>query len=144
MSNWTENIELVQFLREVVSSELSLALLLFSLLDWATGLFSSFVLKTTNSKIGMVGILRKILLYLSIVAIAIASYIFKIEWLVHMFKMFYISNEIISILENLTASGIALPNGIIEIFSEERDRFEKQISKEELNPPTEEEDTSRS
>ena len=143
MVTWTENLELIQFLREILSSELTIALLLFSLLDWLTGLFSSFVLKTTSSKIGMTGILRKILLYLSIVAIAIASYIFRIEWLVHMFKMFFIANEIISILENLTASGINLPQGLLEIFSYERERYERQISKEKLNTTTEEETTPR-
>lgn len=144
MVNGSENMELVLFLRGIVSSELTIALLLFSLLDWVTGLVSSFVLKTTNSKIGMTGILRKIMLYLSIVAIAIASYIFKIEWLVHMFIMFYIANEIISILENLTESGIALPKGLLEIFTNERERFESQISKEKLNSTTEEETPPRS
>ena len=143
MVTWTENMELMCFLREIVSSELTIALILFSVLDWLTGVFSSIVLKTTSSKIGMNGILRKILLYLSLIAIAIASYIFRIEWLVHMFKMFYIANEVISILENLTASGIKLPQGLLEIFSDERERFERQISKEQLNPTTEEETTPR-
>lgn len=135
--------ELIRFLKDILSSDLTFALLMFSLIDWVTGLFSSFVLKTTSSKIGVKGIFKKVLLYLSIIAIGIASYVFRLEWLVHMFKMFFITNEIISILENLTACGINLPKGILEIFWTERERFEQQITKENTNKVREEESSQK-
>lgn len=124
MVNGIENMELIAFLRTIVSSELTIALVLFTILDWSTGLISSFILKKTNSKVGFEGILRKIGMYLSIVAVAIGSYVFKMDWLVHMFKMFYIANEVISILENLVECGVELPTSLIELFSKEREKYE--------------------
>ena len=105
-------------------------LLMMSILDWMVGIISSIILRTTSSKIGMNGILRKVMMYLSLIAVATVSFAFTdYSYVLDIFVMFYIFNEIISILENLVESGVSFPNFILEMFKEERGKYEEYKQK---------------
>lgn len=119
------------FLQEINSTVPLGALLIVSVVDWSTGLMASYITKTTNSKIGMNGIFRKVMMYLALVAVGVVSYSFEqYNWVLDVFMLFFIVNELISVLENLVESGIRLPQGILELFKKEREQYEERNSKE--------------
>lgn len=119
------------FLQEINSTVPLGALLIVSVVDWSTGLMASYITKTTNSKIGMNGIFRKVMMYLALVAVGVVSYSFEqYHWVLDVFMLFFIVNELISVLENLVESGIRLPQGILELFKKEREQYEERNSKE--------------
>ena len=119
------------FLQEINSTVPLGALLIVSVVDWSTGLMASYITKTTNSKIGMNGIFRKVMMYLALVAVGVVSYSFEqYHWVLDVFMLFFIVNELISVLENLVESGIRLPQGILELFKKEREQYEERKTKE--------------
>lgn len=119
------------FLQEINSTVPLGALLIVSVVDWSTGLMASYITKSTNSKIGMNGIFRKVMMYLALVAVGVVSYSFEqYNWVLDVFILFFIVNELISVLENLVESGIRLPQGILELFKKEREQYEERNSKE--------------
>lgn len=78
----------------------------------------------------MNGILRKVMMYLSLIAVATVSFAFTdYSYVLDIFVMFYIFNETISILENLVESGVSFPNFILEMFKEERGKYEEHKQK---------------
>ena len=113
--------------QQFVSNPLLIPLLILTVLDFVVGLLSSLITKTTSSKIGMRGILRKILLYLSLVAVSVVAFAFtNFSYIFDVFIVFYIFNEVISILENLTECGLELPAGMFKTLKDERDKLNEQ------------------
>ncbi|WP_078544404.1 phage holin family protein [Litchfieldia alkalitelluris] len=85
-------------------------LLTLVIIDYLTGIISASVNKTLSSRIGFKGIAQKVVIF-SLVAVAhlidmvLGYHHFIRDWTI----MFYIANEILSILENAGKVGIPIP-----------------------------------
>lgn len=107
-------------------------LLVFVVIDWLTGIIAGYRDGVLSSKVGSIGILRKVMIF-AIVSIGHLSDIVLIDLLGetvlsfdgHPIRdaaiLFYLANEALSILENCGRMGLPVPPAIrkaIEIFSE--------------------------
>lgn len=104
-----------------------LVLIIVMIIDYITGMAQAYVSHTLNSRIGVVGIIKKIS-YITAVAVGIvADYLIssaltqvgidiKINYCIGMIvTIWFIINELISVLENLAEIGIPLPNFLVSI-----------------------------
>ncbi len=88
--------------------------------DYVTGLLCAFQLKSVSSSVGFIGITKKLLM-ISIVGI---SYLIDTSIIGEGVVMrtasilYYASNEIISITENLANLGVPLPPQITKFFAQ--------------------------
>ena len=106
---------------------LLIALVCFIVADYITGVASAVINKKMSSAVGFRGILRKVLI-LAIVGVAnlLDVYVLKAgELLRSMVIFFYIANEGLSILENVTECGLPIPKKIREILAQLRDKNDK-------------------
>lgn len=103
-------------------------LLLFILIDYVSGLISAFRNKELSSEVGWFGLLRKVTIF---VVIGIAH---GIDMLINQYPIDgvqpeiafptlrtlivwgYIINEVISILENISKSGVYLPPPLLKVM----------------------------
>ena len=93
---------------------LLIAVLALMAIDYVTGVASSFVLKTTSSKIGLRGIIKKcVMLLIIVVAHILDVYVLNVgeggAALMTLIEFLFISNEGLSIIENAGKIGIKLP-----------------------------------
>lgn len=103
---------------------LLIALVCFIIADYITGVASAIINKKMSSAVGFRGILRKVLI-LAIVGVAnlLDVYVLKAgELLRSMVIFFYIANEGLSILENVTECGLPVPKKVREILAQLRDK----------------------
>ena len=86
-------------------------LIVFVAADYITGVMRAAVMRSLSSKIGAKGILRKILIFILIGLSNLVDYYLLINSgvLRAAVVFFYISNEGISILENVHAMGLPVP-----------------------------------
>lgn len=91
------------------------ALLVLIVMDFITGLLKAIEQKTLNSDTGLKGILKKLLL-LCLVAVAVAIDTITINnGVIRTLVIYYIAaNEGLSILENIAALGVAVPEFLKE------------------------------
>ena len=114
------------------------------LLDYGTGIAKAWVKGELSSKIGIIGILKK-LGYLVVVAVGmIIDWIiqagmtelhidFKLEFLFAMIVIIWlILNELISILENVAAIGAPVPKWLTKIITKLKDQTEAKVSADEV------------
>ena len=101
------------------ANSLYIPLTFFIFFDYITGVCLSIKNKKVSSKIGFVGIMRKALIYLvAILGRIIDQFVLSSGTSIEsMILLFYLSNEGISILENLTQLGIPFPEKVKQIFS---------------------------
>ena len=99
---------------------LYLPLTVFILVDYITGICLAIKRKRLSSKIGFNGIVRKILMYVvAFLGKVIDRFVLSSATPVEsMILLFYISNEGISILENLSKLDVPFPARIQQIFTE--------------------------
>lgn len=96
------------------------------IIDYITGIIKSIFQKTTNSKIGFKGILKKVCM-LCAVALAVLidviletkSFKYNCRYLV---ICFYFANEGLSILENLINAGLPVPKQLKDILEQCKDK----------------------
>ena len=103
------------------------ALLIFSIMDYITGVTAAIMAHELNSEIGFRGITRKVLLFL-IVGIANVMDVYVIGSggvCRSMVVLFYLANEGLSILENVAACGVPIPEKLKVIL--------KQLNEEDEN-----------
>ena len=106
-----------------------LVLMAVMIIDYITGLAGAYIVKQLNSRIGIVGIVKKVG-YLGLVAVGMtADYIIYsalsqigvnigLGYCVGMvITIWLIINELISILENLAEIGVPLPNFITRLIN---------------------------
>lgn len=91
-------------------------LVAFMIIDYITGIISAYYSKELNSKVGFVGIIKKVVIILIITvsvmldkAVGNTDMVFRTATC-----FFYIANEALSILENATKLGLPLPKKITE------------------------------
>ena len=94
------------------------ALVVFVVIDYCTGIIAACVQKRLSSQIGFIGIVKKAIIFL-LVAIAntIDAYVIGKGNVIRMAVVFfYISNEGISILENVSIIGLPIPKKLKEVL----------------------------
>lgn len=115
-----------------------IVMLVVMLLDYVTGLAGAYINKQLNSRIGIVGIIKKIC-YLGLVAVGMtADYIIysalseigvniELGYCVGMIiTIWLIINELISILENLAEIGVPLPAFITKLIDRLKNTIESK------------------
>jgi len=104
------------------------ALIFFMITDYITGIICAIIDKKISSKIGFIGICKKVLI-LIIVALGylIDNYFLKDgDILKTSLVIFYLSNEGISILENISYIGLPIPNKIKKVLYQLKEDNEKE------------------
>ena len=101
------------------SSGLLLALLLLVLLDYITGLCVAIQTKQLSSQIGAKGITKKVAMFVVIAFCHVLdAYLLHAEAALETVStIFYLSNEGISILENVGKLGVPLPQKVQTLLS---------------------------
>lgn len=105
-----------------------LAVLLVTLvvIDYITGVASAWANKELNSHKGRQGIISKLCIFLVIgIAVVIDDVLIANEIIIlgqgalrTSFILFYVSNELISVIENLTKLGVPMPEKIKEVLEQ--------------------------
>ncbi len=93
-------------------------LVTFTILDFGSGMWASYLAGELKSKIGMIGITKKVFIFV-MVAVAHLIDLFLIEtgmetkaYIMTMTIVFYSVNEILSIIENAGRIGLPVPEQI--------------------------------
>jgi len=107
-------------------------LVLFIILDYATGVIKGYIKKELSSDVGFKGIARKaIILVVLIVAVALDRLLNTGTWVFRtLVCYFYIANEGLSILENCGSLGLPLPAKIKDALVQLKDGNKKEIKEE--------------
>lgn len=112
------------------------SLLLLMVIDYMTGIIKSIHNKNLNSEKGYFGILKKVLMLLIIIVAQQVDLIFaeqNVELCVREATiLFYICNEIISILEN-AGQFISIPDKIKEVLEQLKPKKKQQTTTNENN-----------
>lgn len=114
-------------------------MLVIMIIDYITGLAGAYVTNKINSRIGIIGIIKKVA-YLGLVAVGMtADYIIytalseigitiQLGYCVGMVIVIWlIINELISVLENLAEIGVPLPNFITKIVNHLKNTVESKV-----------------
>lgn len=107
------------------------ALLTLVVADYATGLVAAWVKKELNSDIGRRGIAKKVCIFLlvalgHIVDVTLGTAIFQ-----NAVAFFYLSNEFVSILENVGTIGLPIPPALKNAIKILNGKSEVGINEEE-------------
>lgn len=99
-------------------------LCLLMIIDYITGLCKAFINKNLSSRIGYLGILRKSGIFFMIFLAAGIDRVVSGDVFIFrtMIVYFYIANEGLSILENIEAMGIPVPDFISEALNQIKDK----------------------
>ena len=105
---------------ELIIYNLLIALILFAIIDFITGIIRGIIEKTLSSSRGRDFILKKITIFLLVAATYILDMFVLQNHTRDILTMtvlsFYIINEGIGILENASALGLPIPKTLTEIF----------------------------
>ena len=107
------------------------ALICFVCVDYLTGTVRAVKERKLNSRTGFIGLLKKAMIFTVVLLAHVLDEVTGVGALRSMAVMFYISNEGISIIENLSKIGVPFPPKIKEVL--------EQIKKDDEDEP--EEDT---
>lgn len=100
------------------------ALICFVCVDYLTGTVRAIKERKLNSRTGFIGLLKKALIFTVVLLAHVLDEVTGVGALRSMAVMFYISNEGISIIENLSKTGVPFPAKIKEVL-EQLDRSEE-------------------
>lgn len=108
----------IHFISENANS-LYIPLTIFIFMDYITGVCLAIKEKNVSSKIGFLGIMRKVLIYgVAVLGRVLDRFLLTANANVEsMVILFYLSNEGIRILENLSKLGVPFPVEFKKIFS---------------------------
>ena len=97
---------------------LLLALIIFVVIDYITGVFDAIYTKSLSSEVGFKGIIKKVIIFVLVaVGNVIDVYVIKQGASVRtMVIFFYLANEGISILENVVKLDIPVPDKLYDIL----------------------------
>lgn len=103
-----------------------ITLIIFVVADYITGLCSAFIRKKVSSKVGFKGIIKKICIFL-VVAIAniLDVNLLETPMLRTAVIFFYISNEGISLIENLSVIGVPVPQKLKDALTQIKEKGDK-------------------
>ncbi len=112
---------------------LLIALVVFAVADYITGLMCAIVDKKLSSEVGFKGICRKVLIFIlvGIANILDVEVIGTGSILRTAVIFFYLSNEGVSLLENAAYLGLPVPEKLKAVLEQIHDRAETNDNKEE-------------
>ena len=104
-----------------------IALIVFVVLDYITGVMVAIIDKTLSSEVGFKGIFRKIIIFclVGVAHIVDANIIGTGSGLRTAVIFFYLSNEGLSILENTVYLGLPVPEKLKTILAQLQDSSEE-------------------
>ena len=114
---------------------LMIALIIFMILDYITGLMCAVIDKKLSSAVGFKGIFKKVLI-LMLVGVANVVDIHIVgtgSALRSAVICFYLSNEGLSLLENAAYIGLPIPDKLKAILEQLHDRKEKEHKEDETD-----------
>lgn len=100
-------------------------LLVFMVVDYITGIAKAVYLKEISSKTGFSGILKKICILAVVCVSHLLGEMMGIPTLRAMVIGFYIANEGISIVENISKTGVPMPEKLVNILLQLKDDDEE-------------------
>ena len=112
---------------------LLIALLVFAVLDYITGIMCAIADKRLSSEVGFKGICRKVLIF-ALVGIGhlLDTHIFGEAGVLRTaIIFFYISNEGLSLVENAAYLGLPIPGKLHKVLEQLHDRSEKEKDKKD-------------
>ena len=109
---------------------LLVALTVFIVLDYITGVMCAIVEKRLSSEVGFRGILRKVLIFFIVgIAHIVDQYIIGSGSAIRsMICLFYISNEGISIIEKAGRIGLPIPEKLKDVLEQLKDKDEEEAA----------------
>ena len=99
---------------------LLLVLLGFMCVDYVSGIVLAIKQGKLNSRTGFFGVLKKAMMLLVVFMAHLLDVVMGFDYIRAMAIMFYISNEGISIVENLGKIGVKIPQKLKDIFSKNK------------------------
>ncbi|WP_378955369.1 holin family protein [Pelosinus sp. sgz500959] len=95
--------------------QLLIALVIFMVLDYLTGIMAAYECSNLSSKIGFKGIIKKIFIFVLVVMAHQIDLVAGQDMLVRtMVTWFFLGNEGLSILENAAKMGVPVPGALKE------------------------------
>ena len=112
---------------------LIIALVIFAVLDYATGVMCAISDHKLSSEVGFKGICRKVLIFALVgVGHVLDTYVIGTGSILRTAVIFfYLSNEGVSLLENAAHLGLPIPEKLKLVLEQLHDRAEKSDDKEE-------------
>ena len=112
---------------------LLIALVVFAVADYITGVMCAVSDKKLNSQVGFKGICRKVLIFIlvGIANVIDINVLGQVGVLRTAVIFFYISNEGLSLIENAAHLGLPIPGKLKEVLEQLHNRDEKDTDKEE-------------
>lgn len=111
---------------------LLIALVVFAVTDYITGVMCAIVDKKLSSEIGFKGICRKVIIFMlvGIAHVLDVNVIATGSVLRTAVIFFYLSNEGVSLLENAAHLGLPVPEKLKDVLEQLHDRAEKEKEEE--------------
>lgn len=101
---------------------LAITLVSFIVLDWITGLLKAIYNKNLSSYTGFKGIIKKVVILIIVGVAVLLEKNMGIPAIREIVMMFFIANEGISLLENVSQMGIPFPDKLKEILIQLRNK----------------------
>ena len=95
-----------------------IALLLFMIIDYLSGVMCAVINKKLSSKIGFKGIFKKIMIILLVGITNLLGQATGIDGLRYIVISFYLANEGISIIENASILGLPVPKKVKDVLEQ--------------------------
>ena len=100
-------------------------LVMLVVIDYATGILAAVYRKKLSSLIGYRGIIKKVGIFAIVIVAAMVDRCAGMELIRNITIVFYISNESISILENVGKTGVKYPKKLKQILEQLKDGDKK-------------------
>ena len=99
-------------------------LISFMAIDYLTGVVNAVAAKMLSSQIGFKGLAKKLFVVLMlVVAVMLDRLINGGQWIFRtLVAYFYIANEGISILENIARLGVPIPQKVLDVLAQIKDK----------------------
>ena len=104
-------------------------LIIICITDYSTGILAAMYQGKLSSKIGYRGIIKKICMFAVVALSCIIAEYLKSDLIRTVTITFYISNEAISILENVSRTGVKYPRMLKSILKELCDKGDRKNGK---------------
>lgn len=101
---------------------LAITLVYFIVLDWITGLLKAICNKELSSCKGLKGIIKKVVILIVVGVTVLLEKNMGIPAIREIVMMFFIANEGISLLENVSQMGVPFPERLKDILIQLRDK----------------------
>lgn len=108
------------------------ALMVLVVVDYVTGLAKAIKLHELDSRVGFFGLIRKVLIFVVVaVAVEMEKVLGNAIPLREIVIMFYVANEGISFLENISEF-LNFPQKMKDVFTQIRDKSDEKANEEEI------------